>query len=507
MEVPDLLVVTKADLGDVATRSRRDLGQALKAVGSPDVPGAGRLVGAAAERDRGARGRARGAPRERRISRSGACGPAAGAALREFTAEHGERALRDLGGRRAAERLLEEQDGGASVTELLARWRRARERGERAAVWGGRVIRGERAAVLSGRVIRGERAAEGRPAGEPAPRAAGGPGRRPRRTAGDRGRRRRAAWRGVARRARPRARPRDPHCRLRRRGRDRRAGRAPPTWASLSASVRSCSRSRWSCCSLEGDLATLMASTTACSRVRACSFVTALRTCARTVSAETSSWRATSSPGVAARKERRAPRARDWSAPGAARLHPWQGEHRSETPDPPSPVRTFRWATSRFLRSEDPRSLGAAHTTNGGSSHPLEIPIRVLQMAEELWQRVQGDGRSRAAQPAGAHLRPAGQAHRLQEAPRAAPSCEVDDLISCGIESFDTARSTATTRQGREPRGVPVDPHPRSGPRRAAPPRLGAALVAPSRARPPERAARRSPERTAARRRSPSSRT
>ena len=38
MEVPDLLVVTKADLGEVATRSRRDLGQALKAVGSAEVP-------------------------------------------------------------------------------------------------------------------------------------------------------------------------------------------------------------------------------------------------------------------------------------------------------------------------------------------------------------------------------------------------------------------------------------------------------------------------------------
>src|SRR3954449_2249523 len=38
MEVPDLLVVTKADLGEMATRSRRDLGQALKAVGSSEVP-------------------------------------------------------------------------------------------------------------------------------------------------------------------------------------------------------------------------------------------------------------------------------------------------------------------------------------------------------------------------------------------------------------------------------------------------------------------------------------
>ncbi len=118
MEVPDLLVVTKADLGEIATRSRRDLNQALKAVGSPDVPvlavssvppptGIEELADALdAQRER-----ADLAERRRRARR--------GAALREFTAEHGERALRDLGGRRAAERLLEEQDGGASVTELL----------------------------------------------------------------------------------------------------------------------------------------------------------------------------------------------------------------------------------------------------------------------------------------------------------------------------------------------------------------------------------------------------
>jgi GTPase len=119
MEVPDLLVVTKADLGDVAARSRRDLGQALKAVGSPDVPvlsvssvpppsGIGELVDALeAHRDGSDVG-------ERRVRAR------RGAALREFTAEHGDRALRQLGGRRAAERLLAEQDRGASVTELLS---------------------------------------------------------------------------------------------------------------------------------------------------------------------------------------------------------------------------------------------------------------------------------------------------------------------------------------------------------------------------------------------------
>ncbi len=118
MEVPDLLVVTKADLGDVATRSRRDLNQALKAVGSRDVPvlavssvpppaGIEELADALEAQ----RGRADIAERRVRARR--------GAALREFTAEHGERALRELGGRRAAERLLEAQQPGASVTELL----------------------------------------------------------------------------------------------------------------------------------------------------------------------------------------------------------------------------------------------------------------------------------------------------------------------------------------------------------------------------------------------------
>jgi LAO/AO transport system kinase len=125
MEVPDLLVVTKADLGEVATRSRRDLGQALKAVGSEQVPvlavssvpppsGIEELADALdAHRERADVGARR--VRARR-----------GAALREFTAEHGERALRDIGGRRAAERLLAGQDGGASVTDLLAALEAAR---------------------------------------------------------------------------------------------------------------------------------------------------------------------------------------------------------------------------------------------------------------------------------------------------------------------------------------------------------------------------------------------
>jgi LAO/AO transport system kinase len=41
-------------------------------------------------------------------------------ALADFVAEHGERGLRALGGRRAAERWLAEQDGGLAGPELVA---------------------------------------------------------------------------------------------------------------------------------------------------------------------------------------------------------------------------------------------------------------------------------------------------------------------------------------------------------------------------------------------------
>jgi LAO/AO transport system kinase len=118
MEVPDVLVVTKADLGGAATRARRDLEQALAALGSGDVPvvavssvappsGIDELSGALdAHRARidVAERRVRG----RRLS-----------ALREFTAEHGEGALRALGGRRAAERLLDRCDPAMPVEELV----------------------------------------------------------------------------------------------------------------------------------------------------------------------------------------------------------------------------------------------------------------------------------------------------------------------------------------------------------------------------------------------------
>jgi LAO/AO transport system kinase len=119
MEVPDVLVVTKADLGEAAVRSRRDLEQALSAVGSSETPvitvssvppptGIGELAAALD----GHRSRIDLAERRLRSRRA--------SALREFTAEHGDRALRALGGRRAAERLLAAQDGGLSVNALVA---------------------------------------------------------------------------------------------------------------------------------------------------------------------------------------------------------------------------------------------------------------------------------------------------------------------------------------------------------------------------------------------------
>jgi LAO/AO transport system kinase len=117
MEVPDVLVVTKADLGDIALRARRDLSAALRSLGSRDTPvvsvssvpppsGVDELADALeahrARTDVGAR-----RLRARRL-----------AALADFTIEHGEQALRALGGRRAAERLLGEQDPGLDTRTL-----------------------------------------------------------------------------------------------------------------------------------------------------------------------------------------------------------------------------------------------------------------------------------------------------------------------------------------------------------------------------------------------------
>jgi LAO/AO transport system kinase len=119
MEVPDVLVVTKADLGEVALRSRRDLSQAARALGSREIPvvavssvpppsGIAELADALAAHRDGLDLPAR-RLRSRRLT-----------ALRELVAEHGEAALRALGGRRDAERLLASQEPRLDVLELVA---------------------------------------------------------------------------------------------------------------------------------------------------------------------------------------------------------------------------------------------------------------------------------------------------------------------------------------------------------------------------------------------------
>jgi LAO/AO transport system kinase len=118
MEVPDVLVVTKADLGDAAHRVRRDLEQALTALGASGVPVVAvscvpppsgiRELAEALDAHRAGIDLAERRFRARRAS-----------AVREFTAEHGERALRALGGRREAERLLAGEDPSADVKTLI----------------------------------------------------------------------------------------------------------------------------------------------------------------------------------------------------------------------------------------------------------------------------------------------------------------------------------------------------------------------------------------------------
>ena len=79
--------------------------------------------------------------------------------------------------------------------------------------------------------------------------------------------------------------------------------------------------------------------------------------------------------------------------------------------------------------------------------------------------------------------------------------CEVDDFISCGLEALIASIDRYDPDEGRDARAVRVDPHPRRGARRAAPPGLGAALAAPLGARHRLAPATASPPTTAARRR------
>jgi LAO/AO transport system kinase len=118
MEIPDVLVVTKADLGRIAARAVGDLGAALRALGAPATPvvavssvppgsGISELVDAL-DAHRAQLDLAERRLRARRLH-----------ALADFVAEHGDRGLRALGGRRSAERWLSEQRPGLDVPALL----------------------------------------------------------------------------------------------------------------------------------------------------------------------------------------------------------------------------------------------------------------------------------------------------------------------------------------------------------------------------------------------------
>ena len=116
-ESPDVLVVTKADLGAVALRSRRDLNAALRSLGASDTPvvavssvapatGFEELVDALDEHC------ARLDVPARRVAARRA------SALADFTVEHGERGQQPLGGRRSAAKLLDGADPALDVPAL-----------------------------------------------------------------------------------------------------------------------------------------------------------------------------------------------------------------------------------------------------------------------------------------------------------------------------------------------------------------------------------------------------
>ena len=124
MEIPDVLVVTKADLGRPALRARRDLSAALRSLGRrstralavsslPPPSGIEELVQAVEAH----RASIDIPARRLRARRAGA--------LTDFVVEHGQCGLRALGGRRAAEGWLAERDpaldGAALVAALEAR--------------------------------------------------------------------------------------------------------------------------------------------------------------------------------------------------------------------------------------------------------------------------------------------------------------------------------------------------------------------------------------------------
>jgi LAO/AO transport system kinase len=119
MEIPDILVVTKADLGEIAVHTVRDVSAALRALGSSATrvvavsslspqQGIEELIAAVEEHQAGSD------LVERRLRARRAN------ALSDYLHEHGETGIRALGGRRVAERLLAEQDPTLDTQALVA---------------------------------------------------------------------------------------------------------------------------------------------------------------------------------------------------------------------------------------------------------------------------------------------------------------------------------------------------------------------------------------------------
>ena len=119
MEIPDVLVVTKADLGRIADRAKSDVRAALRSVGNrttkvvsvssvPPVTGFDDLIGVLD------------AHREQLDVHAHRRDARRRTAVDDFRIEHGERALRALGGRAKALRVLADADDRHAVPELVA---------------------------------------------------------------------------------------------------------------------------------------------------------------------------------------------------------------------------------------------------------------------------------------------------------------------------------------------------------------------------------------------------
>ncbi len=119
MEVPDVLVITKADLGRVALSARRDLLAALRSTGDREtevvlVSSVSPTQGIPELIDALARHRERtDLPTRRAAARRSS-------AVAAFAREYGERAIRQLGGPRRAARVLDDDAPDLDVESLVA---------------------------------------------------------------------------------------------------------------------------------------------------------------------------------------------------------------------------------------------------------------------------------------------------------------------------------------------------------------------------------------------------